>query len=104
MAMVPHERSLVKRFEHKPFVLLGVNADSSRDALKQTQERKQLSWRSWFDGRRGSIAENYRIQFWPTLLLIDHVGIIRKKIEGRPPDSILDAWLNQLVEEAENDL
>jgi hypothetical protein len=32
--MYPHERSLVKKMEGKPFALIGVNSDEDRDALK----------------------------------------------------------------------
>ena len=44
--MYPHERSLVKRLADKPFVLLGVNSDETRDEVKKVLERNQLSWRS----------------------------------------------------------
>ena len=32
--MYPHERSLVKKMEGKPFVLLGVNSDGTRTSSK----------------------------------------------------------------------
>ena len=31
--MYPHERSLVKKMEGKPFVLLGVNSDADREQI-----------------------------------------------------------------------
>ena len=40
--MFPHERSLVKRLEGKPFALLGVNSDEDKDKLKE-QNEKQLT-------------------------------------------------------------
>jgi hypothetical protein len=104
MAMVPHERSLVERFQHRPFVLLGVNADSSPRDLKRIQENKNISWRSWWDGGQGHIAATFKIRGWPTLLLIDHEGMIRQTCEGRPRDSDLEKALNQLIQEAEEDL
>ena len=33
--MYPHERSLVKRLEGKPFALIGVNSDTDRKQLKE---------------------------------------------------------------------
>ena len=51
MAMVPHERSLVKRLEGKPFALVGVNRDASREILKKCEEKRKITWRSFFDGR-----------------------------------------------------
>jgi hypothetical protein len=35
MAMVPHERSLVKRLESKPFALLGVDLDDTPEKMPQ---------------------------------------------------------------------
>ncbi len=52
--MFPHERSLVKRLEGKPFALLGVNSDADREKLKETMKQQNITWRSWWDG--GSTA------------------------------------------------
>jgi hypothetical protein len=103
MAMVPHERSLVKRSAGRPFVLLGVSADRSPEALKRVQEKHSIPWRSWFDGRPGRIAARYQIEIFPTLYLIDHTGVIRKMFVGRPRNAELDKDVEQLIEEAEED-
>ena len=52
MAMVPHERELVARLEGKPFVLLGVNSDESKDRekAKEATDAKRMTWPSWWDG------------------------------------------------------
>ena len=49
MAMVPHERTMVKRFEGKPFALLGINGDQDRDTAKRAVREHQINWRSWWD-------------------------------------------------------
>ncbi len=41
--MYPHERSLVKRLEDKPFVLIGVNSDSDRAELKEVIVKKKIT-------------------------------------------------------------
>ena len=79
MAMVPHERSLVKRLDGKPFALLGVNLDSSKEALKKCQEKHSISWRSWFDGRSGPISEKWKIRSLPAIYILDDKGVIRYK-------------------------
>ena len=43
MAMVPHERSLVKRLEGKPFALLGIDLDESKEILKKTEEEEKMT-------------------------------------------------------------
>jgi hypothetical protein len=81
MAEVPYERSLVKRLEGKPFVLLGINSDRNRQALQKVVTKESISWRSWWDGGsvQGPIATKWNVMAWPTLYLLDGQGVIRYK-------------------------
>jgi peroxiredoxin len=99
--MFPHERSLVSKMKNRPFALLGVNTDSSADEVKQKNKQANISWRSWFDGRGGPICGKYQIQGFPTLMLVDAKGIIRKKWVGGPKEGELDSLIEKLVKEAE---
>jgi hypothetical protein len=101
--MFPHERSLVKRLEGKPFALVGVNSDADREELKKKNEAQQITWRSFYDGSGGPIAKNWRISGWPTLFIIDHKGVMRHKYVGSPGDKVLDEAIDKLVAEAEKD-
>jgi thiol-disulfide isomerase/thioredoxin len=80
MAMVPHERELVKRMEGRPFALLGVNSGQAGDrekARKATRER-QMAWPSWWDGGlRGAIQTAYDVDHWPTVYVLDPKGVNR---------------------------
>ena len=101
--MYPHERSLVKRLQDKPFVLLGVNTDQDRQQLKEVIKQERISWRSWWDPPvkgRTSIAQNWGIEAFPTLFLLDQVGVIRKRWDGSPRTSELDRAIDQLLAEA----
>lgn len=105
MAMLPHERSLVKRLADKPFALIGVNGDQANDELQKKNEEQQITWRS-FKNDRGdnkAIAEEWNVQGWPTLYLIDHKGVIRRKWLGSPGDETLDKEIDTLVAAAEKD-
>ena len=78
--MYPHERSLVKQYEKRPFVILGVNSDPDRQALKKRVEEENITWRSWFAGSTsGKIPLRWNVTGWPTIYLIDHLGVIRAK-------------------------
>ena len=101
--MYPHERSLVKRLEGKPFVILGVNSDP-KDKLKQVLKKEQMTWRSWWDGgdTSGPIATKWNVSGWPTLYLVDHKGVIRNKWVGSPGDQVMDQTVEALVKEAQN--
>jgi hypothetical protein len=98
--MYPHERSLVKKFEGKPFVLLGVNSDSNKDELKEAMAENQITWRSWWDGGSplGPIATTWNVRGWPTVYVLDAKSIIRYK---HPRDKALDVILERLIAEAE---
>jgi hypothetical protein len=102
--MYPHERSLVKKMEGKPFALVGVNSDSDRAALKKVLQEENITWRSFFDGGKigGPIATRWAVEGWPTLYVIDHKGVIRHKHVGSPGDKVLDDEIEKLVKEAED--
>jgi hypothetical protein len=97
--MYPHERSLVKRLESKPFALIGINSDSDREALKKTMEKEQITWRSYWDGgsTSGPIASTWNVQGWPTVYVLDHKGVIRSKhVRGEAMDKVVDELLKEL--------
>ena len=75
--MYGHERSLVQRYQGRPFVLLGVNTDGDVATLKQVQEQQHLTWRSWYDGQNGPICKEWNIMYFPSLFVIDAKGVVR---------------------------
>ncbi len=102
--MYPHERSLVKRLEGKPFVLIGVNSDTDRAALKKVLDKEKITWRSFWNGGStdGPISNRWNVQGWPTLFLIDAKGVIRHKFGGAPRDyKKFDEEIDKLVAEVE---
>jgi Thioredoxin-like len=102
--MIPHERSLVKKLEGKPFVLIGVNSDRDPKQLKKDLVENQVTWRSFQNERKGdkAIATEWNVQGWPTLYLIDDKGVIKKKWLGSPGNEVLDKEVETLVETAAN--
>jgi thiol-disulfide isomerase/thioredoxin len=99
MAMVPHERELVKRMDGKPFVLLGVNGDDDRGAATKVMAKEKMTWPSlWNGGKLGGIVTKFGVQSWPTIYVLDAHGVIRyKNVRGES----LDAAVDRLVAEAE---
>jgi hypothetical protein len=84
--MIPHERSLVQKLEGKPFVLIGVNSDREKETIENGLKEHKVTWRSFQNKREGKsdIAQDFFVKGWPTLYLIDHKGVIRKKWIGSP--------------------
>jgi peroxiredoxin len=96
--MYPHERSLVKRLEGKPFALIGINSDKDRQGLKKVMEKEQITWRSFFDGgsTQGPIASKWNVMGWPTIYVIDSKGMIRyKNVRGEKMDAAVDTLLKE---------
>jgi hypothetical protein len=97
--MYPHERSLVKRLQNRPFALIGVNSDQNRDALKKVLEEENITWRSFWNGgsTSGPISNAWRVRGWPTIYVLDASGIIRARdVRGEAMDSAVDALLAEL--------
>jgi hypothetical protein len=102
--MFEHERSLVRKYQGRPFALLGVDEDADRETLLEAQKKHELNWRSWFDQDR-SIAARWDVDGLPTLFLIDHKGKIRFQLGGAPSNTKpLDELIENLVKEAEGDV
>jgi hypothetical protein len=98
--MYPHERSLVEKFQGKPFVILGINSDPNREIVKAASVKEKLTWRSFWDGGStdGPIASQWNVTGWPTLYLIDHKGIIVRMMGLSKED---DKLIEEKVQEAE---
>ena len=61
MAQIPHERALAERLRGRPFALLGVNCDLSREEARAAIKRAGIGWPNWFDGdpNEGPIAARW---------------------------------------------
>jgi len=97
--MFPHERSLVKRLEGKPFALLGINSDADRDKCKEQNKDQNITWRSWWNGgsTEGPIAKAWNVSGWPTIYVLDGNGVIRaKNVRDKAMDKAIDELLAEM--------
>ena len=102
--MYPHERSLVKRLEGKPFVLLGVNSDNDREQLKNTLEEERITWRSWWDqgSVTGPIQTRWNVTVRPTIHVLDGQGVVRfKDVKDQELNEAIDKLLAELAAKAD---
>ncbi|HEY7331195.1 MAG TPA: thioredoxin-like domain-containing protein [Gemmataceae bacterium] len=101
--MCPDERSLVKRLESKPFVLIVVNNDKHRGELKKVLGKEKITWRSFWNGgsSQGHLSSRWDVEGWPTLFLIDAKGVIRHRHVGSPGEKKLDEEIDKLIVQAE---
>lgn len=76
--MLPHEKSLVKRLEGKPFALIGINSDGESDVVKKILADNDITWRQAIDvSTSGKWASAWNVNGWPTIYVLDHKGVIR---------------------------
>lgn len=75
--------------------------DTDLDQLKPRLAEEKITWRSFWDGPRGTagpISKAWHVSGWPNLYVIDHEGVIRHKSHNSPE---LDKVLRQCIEAAE---
>jgi hypothetical protein len=97
--MYPHERSLVKRLEDKPFALIGINSDTDKTALKAVLAKESITWRSFWNGGStdGPISRRWNVNAWPTIYVLDAKGTIRfKNVRGEDLDQAVDTLLAEM--------
>ena len=103
--MYPHERSLVEKLADKPFALIGVNSDKDLDEIRETVKEKNLTWRSFWNGPKGTsgpISTEWKVQGWPTIYLLDAEGRIRfKNLRGEELDSAISKLLAEIGHEVD---
>jgi len=90
----------VKRLKDEPFVLLGVNSDEDRAALKKTLIDERITWRSWWDEGRidGPIHTKWQIRLRPSIHILDTKGVIRyKNIAPGEVDAAIEGLLEELA-------
>lgn len=74
------------------------------DQLKAAIDKEKLTWRSFADPGeigQGQIATQWNVTTTPTLYLLDPQGVIRRKWVGSPGPEAIEAALDPLVREAE---
>jgi peroxiredoxin len=99
-AMIPHERDMVEsRYKDRPFVLIGIAVDSA-ETLKQFMQNNPMPWPNIVDENR-ILAKQWAVHNYPTLVLIDHKGVIRERWQGAQMDDI-SREVGKAVTAAEN--
>ena len=105
----PRLRSTLEKLRGRPFVILGINNNDRREALKEAIACGEITWRCWWDGDNpdgpGPITTRQGTSIgYPTFVLIDHRGVIRSKGDIHPFDPSFDNSVETLIKEAELDL
>lgn len=81
VAAVPGLRSLSRRMEKEPFVLLSVSTDPDEKTLRDFVTEHQMTWPQVWDERH-QLARKFRVEGYPTYILVNHEGEIIYLVRG----------------------
>jgi peroxiredoxin/tetratricopeptide (TPR) repeat protein len=95
-----NNKGMVERLKDRPFALLGVNCDDSKAVVQGVVKKRGLNWRSWYDGggNGGRISQQWQVEGFPTIFVLDRNGVIRHKNLRGPQ---LEAAVVALLKETE---
>lgn len=104
MKLIEHERELAVQHAGQPLAIVGINGDENADNSSAAVKEYGITWRSFHDKRpeKESISTEWTA-FYPTVILIDHHGTMRKRWTGSPPIEVLDQMIDDLIETAQAD-
>jgi len=98
--MIPHERELVKKLVNEPFVLVSVSADAKKETLTDFIKKEPMPWTHWWNGQRGGIVEDWNVEYFPTIYVLDAKGVIRyKDVRGEAMDKAVETLLKEMKED-----
>jgi thiol-disulfide isomerase/thioredoxin len=97
MGLIPFEKHLIETYKGRPFALLGVSGDESREQALKTSAEHKMDWPCWFDGGlNGPILGDWNVLSFPTFYLLDKGGRIAAK---NTEDKELESKIVDLMQE-----
>jgi thiol-disulfide isomerase/thioredoxin len=97
VAMIPHEREMVRRLKDQPFRLVSISADEDKQTVKDFVRKEDMPWTQWWNGPSGGIVESWDVHFFPTIYVLDAQGVIRyKDLRGEELEDAVNVLLKEL--------
>jgi peroxiredoxin len=81
VAAVPSLRSLSRRMEDDPFVLVSVSTDTDEAALREFVAKEKMTWPQVWDQRQ-EFTRKCKVAGFPTYMLVSHDGEILYMVSG----------------------
>ena len=81
---VPMLRDLNKRYSGKAFQLVGVSSDEDLDVWKTFIAEQKMDWSEYID-LEGRVLESFKVDSFPTYVVLDKDGVIRFRQSGIGP-------------------
>ncbi|MHC5004065.1 MAG: TlpA family protein disulfide reductase [Planctomycetota bacterium] len=97
--MIPQQRKMIERLEGRPFTLLGINSDGDRSGLPTQLKESGVTWPQIHEGQDRAISIRWNVSVYPTIYILDHEGIIRRK--GFLPEAEIEKTVDELLKAME---
>jgi len=92
MASIPHNIDLVKKYADKGMTFIAIHdANNGSDKAPDVVKEKGINYTIAIDKKgkdQGLSATEYKVQFWPTYIVIDRAGLVRAA--GLTPNHVED--------------
>lgn len=103
IAAIPENIELVDKYKNDGLVFVGVHdSNSGWDSASKVVRDKGINYPVAKDKAGGPTTKAYNLQFWPTYIAIDRMGVIRAA--GLTPGHLDDAIKTLLAESGPSDL
>lgn len=99
-AMIPHSKKLTEKHKDKAFAFIGVSADDKPETVKEFMKKTPMPWTHWWNGPDGGIVDDWDVEGFPTVVVIDARGIVRNRFVGFV-DRDLEEAVEKLLKEME---
>jgi len=86
---VPILRSLNKKYAGKPFQLVSVSSDDDEDVWKTYLQAEHMDWSQYID-LPGDVLEAFKVDSFPTFVVLDKDGVVRFRQSGEGPTTAGD--------------
>ena len=97
-AALPHMKSIAKKFEGQPLVILSVSLDRDENSWKEFIAKNEMTWLHYRDGGfDGPIAKLFAVEAIPHTFTIDADGILQDEKIG---DASIEGKLKKLLARA----
>ena len=78
---VPILRNLNKKYSGKAFQLVGVSSDEDEDVWRTYIDAQRMTWSEYID-LSGDVQQAFKIQSFPTYIVLDKDGVVRYRQSG----------------------
>ncbi|HYG97954.1 MAG TPA: redoxin domain-containing protein [Terriglobales bacterium] len=96
-ASVPELKGLLKKYSREKLVLISISADKDEDTCRKFVAEKNMDWPQIFDADH-VLIDRFNVNAFPTYLVVDGEGVVKKKIAGMDPQQSVAARIKDTLQ------